>query len=186
MNTNDAQVRLSRILQRGEQPLIFEEATALPFDDPELRLFSGNSRASVWVAVTPCRIIEIGGNDNVHSARWSDMDWLRVQKQGRKWRYEWQRVGQYMAYAPIQVSRDLAEILDGVQQGSISLSVLPDEDTDYTVMDSPHESSSMGVVAAAMGVPEKRCICDSCGSTVGIDEPFGDDCPSCLRILRKR
>ena len=88
MNSNDARLRINRVLREGEQSLIFEEALALPHTDPELRMISGSRKAPVWVAVTPVRLIEVGGNDHITSARWADMASLGVHKAGRKWQYQ--------------------------------------------------------------------------------------------------
>lgn len=184
MNTNDAQLRINRVLRDGEQLLAFEEALALPYADPELRMISGSSRAPVWVAVTPARLIELGSNDHVVSARWADMTSLGVHKVGRKWQYQWQHHTQEIPYAPIQVSQGFADVLTGVQSGAIQLVTLPEETTTYTVIDEPHDSSALGRTAAAMGLPEKRCICDACGDTIGMDKPYGSQCSTCHRTIQ--
>jgi len=186
MNTNDAQMLLTRVLHQGEQVLVFEQGVALPSDDPGLRAFMGSSSQPIYVAVTPARLIEIQDNGNVDSGRWSDMASLFVSKSGRQWRYQWQRVNQRQPYAPIQVSKVFAEVLQGIQGGSVSLMALPPETTTYTVVDMPHDNSSAGRTAAAVGMAEKRCICDACGSEIGIETPFGEECMSCCRTLQER
>lgn len=184
MHSNDARLRINRVLRGAEQILIFEEALALPYTDPELRMFSGSHTAPVWVAVTPARLVELGSNGNITSARWVDMASLGVHKAGRKWQYQWQHRTQSIPYAPIQVSQPFAELLRGIQAGSVPLSSLPEETTTFTVVDRPHDDFALGRTAASMGIPERRCICDACGSSVGLEEPNGSECLACLRVLR--
>lgn len=186
MNSNDARLRINRVLRDGEQTLVFEEALALPYTDPELRMISGSRNAPVWVAVTPARLIEVGSNDHITSARWADMASLGVHKAGRKWQYQWQHHTQRIPYAPIQVSQSFAELLQGIQAGRVPLSALPEETTTYTVEVRSHDDSALGRTAAAMGLPEKQCICDACGSTVGMDKPHGSECWTCHRVFREQ
>jgi len=183
MNTSDAQARLARVQHDGEQVLAFEQAVALPFDDPSMRALLGNSSRPIYVAVTPARLIEIQDNGNVDSGRWSDMASLKVSKSGRHWRYQWQHITQGEPYSQIQVSKEFAEVLQGIQGGSVTLMALPPETATYSVVDRPHDNSSVGRTAAAMGTAEKRCICDACGSEIGIETPFGEECMCCCRKL---
>lgn len=125
MNSTDARLRINRVLRDGEQSLIFEEALALLHTDPELRMIPGSRNTPVWVAVTPVRLMEVGSNDHITSARWADMASLGVHKAGRKWQYQWQHHTQKIPYAPIQVGQPFAELLQGIQAGRVPVSALP-------------------------------------------------------------
>jgi hypothetical protein len=183
MHANDMHLRLQRLLRTHETVLQAEVATALPYDDPDMRLLTGNQSAPVFVAVTPARLIEIGQNDHASSGRWGDMSALSVRKVGRKWRYQWQRQGQNMPYQPMQVSSEMAELLTGVQAGRVPLMSLPEEWTTYSRVARPHDNSSVGQVAKKMGMAEVALLCDACGGTVGLGEPYGTECLVCHRQL---
>ena len=183
MNSNDAQLRINHVLRSNEQLLAFEQAVAMPYDDPSMRLITGSSPRPIWVAITPARLIELRSNGHLTSAPWGHMASLGIHKAGRKWQYQWQHITQTMPYAPVQVSEQFGQVLQRVQSGAIPLMALPDESTTYTVLDEPHGDSALGRTATAMSIPEKRCVCDACGATVGIEAPYGAECPTCHRTI---
>jgi hypothetical protein len=183
MQINDMQLRVQRVLRPEEVVLRAEIAMAVPYDDPDMRLISGSQSAPLFVAVTPARLIEIGQNDHVSSGRWGDMSALSVHKAGRKWLYQWLRQGQTMPYQPVQISSEMAEHLTGIQAGRVPLMSLSEEGTTYSRVLRPHDNSPVGQVAKKMGMSEVALICDACGDTVGLGEPYGTECLVCHRQL---
>ena len=166
MDRDSAWQRTQRILRPEEQILGFCDAVALPYEDPEMRLISGNGQVPVWVSLTPARLIEISATDLLRSTLWGDIGSLEIVQKRKRWQYSIRHSTQSIPYSPIQVDSEFAALLQSVQSGAVPLTNLPRESSSYS-------STGVGEILQ----------CDKCSEIVGKSRIYSSSCNGCHREL---